>query len=103
MEGVGGSAGFADRTAYCIGLRSHRMANEVYVGKDLGGKPLSPPPSSFSSTSRGSGIDILVYGRRLLRGASRPCPDLQRHEQSFDVSLQYFGGVMNYHMEKTVG
>ena len=79
------------------------MANEVSVGKDLGGKPLSPPPSSFSSTSRGSGTDILVYGRLLLRGASRPCPDLQRHEQSFDVSLQYFGGVMNYHMEKTVG
>jgi hypothetical protein len=36
MEGVGGSAGFADRTAYCISLRSHRMANEVYLGKDLG-------------------------------------------------------------------
>src|SRR5262249_9627706 len=45
-------------------------------------KPLSPPPSSFSSTSRGSGTDILVYGRLLLRGAGPPCPDLQRHEQS---------------------
>jgi hypothetical protein len=35
MEGVGGSARFADRTAYRIRLRSDGMSEEVYAGQAL--------------------------------------------------------------------
>jgi hypothetical protein len=36
MEGVGGSAGFADRTAYSISLKSHGVFLDVDAGKHLG-------------------------------------------------------------------
>ncbi len=36
MEGVGGSAGFADRTAHGTRLRSYGLSQDVYAGKDLG-------------------------------------------------------------------
>ena len=48
------------------------MANEVYVGKDLGGKPLSSPPSSFSSTSQGSGPTSWYTGDSSFGGPVAP-------------------------------
>jgi hypothetical protein len=55
MERVGGSAGFADRTAYGLILGNYGMSQHVYAGKEVGVQTFIASPELIRQYIEGIG------------------------------------------------